>query len=165
MPEKSRGGEIDGEVEGFPKMATETDACVGSDDYEGEQVKSDGADCVVERLGWRMDGVEEIEDAEARVGVEEQNHWMKDGSCQRNVAGPVVKPKIVEAVMRPGAVGTVTEGHQQAQEQVQGDSADSSKAYVGGEIEDGDVHGRIGTETVQRALTFRGVSGKREDEN
>jgi hypothetical protein len=42
VPEKSGGGEIDGEVEGFPKMTTKTDAQVGSDNDEGEETESPG---------------------------------------------------------------------------------------------------------------------------
>jgi len=142
VPEQCGGGEIDREVEGLPEMAAETDAHIGSDDDEGEEVKSDGADRVVEWLGGGMDGVEEIEDAEARVLVEEQNHRMKDGSCQRNVAGPVVNAEIVEAVMRPRAEGTVAESHEQAQKHIQGDGADSGEADVRGEIQDGQAHGQ-----------------------
>jgi len=61
-------------------MTAESDAQVGSDNDEGEQIESDGTDGVVERLGWRTDGVDEIEGAEARVLVKEQNRRMKDGN-------------------------------------------------------------------------------------
>jgi len=78
VPEERGGGEIDGEVEGLPKMAAETEAHVGSDDDKGEQVESNGADGVVEGLGRGMYRVDEVEDAEARSFVKEQNHGMND---------------------------------------------------------------------------------------
>ncbi len=78
VPEKRGGGEINGEVEGLPQAAAETDAHVGSDNDKGEQIESDGADSVVERLTGRMYGVDEVEDAEARIFVQKQNRRMKD---------------------------------------------------------------------------------------
>ncbi len=59
-------------------MAAETDAQVGSDDDKCEQKESNGADGVVEGLGRRMYRVDEVEDAEARILVKEQNRRMKD---------------------------------------------------------------------------------------
>jgi len=169
VPEKSGGGEIDGEVKGLPEMATQSDAHVRSDDDESDEIEGDGADGVIEWLRGGMDGVEKIEDAEAGIFIEEQNHRVKDSHRQRDVAGPVVKAEIVEAVMWPGAVGAVSKGHQEAKKHVQCNGADSGEASVGREIEDGDAHGRrvgsIATETVERAPKFRGVDGKRGDEN
>jgi len=77
VPEKSGGSEINGEVERFPKMAAETEAHVGSDDDEGEQIESDSADGIVERLLGRMHGVDDVQDTEARIFVEKQNRGMK----------------------------------------------------------------------------------------
>ena len=88
-----------------------------------------------------MDGVDEIRDAEAGGFVEEQYHRMEDGHRQRDVAGPVVKAEVVEAVMRPGTMGAVAEGHEQAQEHIQGDEADGGEAGVGGEVQNCQVHG------------------------
>ena len=51
MPEKGGGREINGEVEGLPKMAPGTDAQVRSDNDKCKQVESDGADGVVKGLG------------------------------------------------------------------------------------------------------------------
>jgi len=68
VPEK-RGCEIHREVEGLPKMAAETDAQVGSGDDKCKQVESDCADGVVEGLGRRMYGIDEVEDEEARIFV------------------------------------------------------------------------------------------------
>ena len=70
--EEGGGGEIDGEVEGFPCAAAELDAEVGGDDDEGEDVEGDGADGVFEGLLRGMDGVDEIEDAEFWSFVQEQ---------------------------------------------------------------------------------------------
>ena len=50
-------------------MATQSDACVRSDDDKNEEIEGDSADGVVEWLGGGIDWVEEIEDAEARVLV------------------------------------------------------------------------------------------------
>ena len=116
-------------------MAAKTEAHVGSDNDEGEQIKSDGADGVVEGLGGRIDGIKQVENAKARIFVEKQNHGMNDGDTERKVSRPVVNPEIIKPVMRPGAVGAVTEGHEQSQEEVQGDGADGGEADVGGKIQ------------------------------
>ena len=50
-------------------MAVETDAQVGSGDDKCKQVESDCADGVVEGLGRRMYGIDEVEDEEARIFV------------------------------------------------------------------------------------------------
>jgi len=59
VPEESGGGDVDGEVERFPDAAAEADAEVGRGDYDGDDVKRDGADGVLERLARGMDGIEE----------------------------------------------------------------------------------------------------------
>jgi len=78
MPKKGSGCEVNGEMERLPKKAAKTKAHIGSDHDKREQVEGDGADGVIERLGGRVDGVDEIEDAEARSLVEEENGGMKD---------------------------------------------------------------------------------------
>lgn len=120
-------------------MSPKADAQVGSDDDKGKQVESGGADGVVEGLGRRMYRVNEVEEAKAWIFVKEQNQGMKDGNGQGNVPGPVVKPEIVESVMRPGAVGAIAESHEQAEEKVEGDGADGGEADVSGEIQDSDA--------------------------
>ena len=69
VPKECCGREINGEVKGFPEMAAETDAQVGSGDDKCKQVESDCADAVVEGLGRRMFGIDEVEDEEARIFV------------------------------------------------------------------------------------------------
>ena len=51
---------------------------VGSDDHEGEDVESDGADGVFERLLRRVDGIDDVEKAEFRRSVEEQRERMEN---------------------------------------------------------------------------------------
>ena len=51
VPEKSGSCEINRKMEGLPKMAAEADTHIGSDGYKREQIKSYGADGVVEGLG------------------------------------------------------------------------------------------------------------------
>ena len=79
MPEEGGGGDVDGEVEGFPEAAAEADAEIGSDDDDGDYVEGCGADSVFEGLAGGVDGVEEIEDAELRGFVEEKNDGMDYG--------------------------------------------------------------------------------------
>jgi len=131
VPEECSGSEINGEVEGLPKMAVETEAHVGSDDHKGEQVESNGADGVIEGLAGRMGGVEKVEEAKGGIFVQEEDGRVKDGKGEGEVAGQVVKAKIIEAAVRPGAVRAVAEGHKQSQEHVQRDGADSGEADVG----------------------------------
>ena len=131
VPEERGGSEINGEMEGLPKMAAKTKAHVGSDDDKGEQVQSNGADGVIEGLGRGMYRVDEVEDAEGRIFVQEEDGRVKDRKREDEVAGQVVKAKIIEAAVRPGAVRTVAKGHEQSQEHVQGDGADSGEADIG----------------------------------
>ena len=105
-----------------------------------------------------MHGVDEVEEAEARIFVEEQNHRVKNCNRQRNVAGPIVNPEIIKPVMRPGTVWTVTKGHEHSQQYVQRNGTDGHEAGIGREIKNGHAHWRqepsIGFETAQGALTF-----------
>ena len=123
MPEEGGGGDVDGEVEGFPEAATEANAEIRRDDDDGDYVKGYGADGVFEGLAGGVDGVEEIADAELRGFVEEKNDGMEDGEGEGGVAGEVVQAEIVEVAMRPLADGAVAEGHQGAEEHVEGDGA------------------------------------------
>ena len=119
--EEGGGGEIDGEVEGFPCAAAELDAEVGGDDDEGDGVEGDRADGVFEGLLGGVDGIEDVEDAEPGRFVEEEREGMEERDDEGDVAGPVVEAEIVEAAMRPVADGAVAEGHQDAEEDVDGD--------------------------------------------
>lgn len=76
--EEGGGGEVDGEVEGFPRAAAELDAEVGSDDDEGEGVEGDRADGVFERLLRGVDGIQDVEDAKLWGFVEEQREGMEE---------------------------------------------------------------------------------------
>jgi len=70
-----------------------------------------------------VDGIDDVEDAKLRRLVEEQREGMENCEDQGDVAGPVVKAEIVEAVMRPVADGAVAEGHHDAEEHVDGDGS------------------------------------------
>jgi len=72
VEEQRGGGEIDAEMEGFPKAAAEAKPEIGSNDNEGQQVECHGANGVYERLAGRADGAEEVQKAKAWVLVEEQ---------------------------------------------------------------------------------------------
>ena len=123
VPEQGGGGDVDGEVEGFPESAAEADAEVGSGDDDGNNVERDGADGVLEWLAGGMDGVKEIEDSELRRFIEEKNDGMKDGEGESDVAGDVVQAEIIESAMRPLADGAVAKDHERAEEHVEGDGA------------------------------------------
>jgi hypothetical protein len=137
VPEEGGGGDVDGEVEGFPEAAAEADAEIGGDHHDGDYVEGYGADGVFEGLAGEMDGVEEIADAELRGFVEEENDGMENGQGEGGVAGEVVQAEIVEAAVRPLADGAVAEGHQGAEEHVEGDGSYGGEADVGGEVQDG----------------------------
>jgi hypothetical protein len=144
MPEERGGCEINREVKRLPKAAAEAETEIRSGNDEGKQIDSDGADRVIEGLAWRIDRVNEIEKTETRIFIKEQNCRMKDSEGERNVPGPIVKAEIIESVMWPGAVGAVAEGHEQTQEHVQGDGADSEEADVCRKIQDSYAHGKHG---------------------
>jgi len=123
VPEERGGGDVDGEVKGFPEAAAEADAEIGRDDDDGDYVEGYGADGVFEGLAGGVDGVEEIADAELRGFVEEENDGMDDGKGEGDVAGEVVQAEIVEVAVRPLADGAVAESHQGAEEHVEGDGS------------------------------------------
>jgi general secretion pathway protein G len=161
MEEQGGGGEVDGEMKGFPKAAAQSKAPIRSKHYQSQEIEGDGADGVFQRLAGRMDRVEEIHEAKARVFVQQQDGRMQKRNGKSDIAGPVVQAEVVEPAMWPGTMGAVAEGHEDAQERVQRDGADAHKAEVGRDIEDSYAHGRqepsIGFETARTALTFRRV--------
>jgi hypothetical protein len=137
VEEQSRGGEIDGEMEGFPKVATEAKTEIGSNDNEGQEVERDGATRVFQRLAGRVDRVEEVLKAKAWVFVDKQDGGMQDRHRESNVAGAIVEAEVVESAMRPRTMWAVPKGHEHSEEQVQHDCTHGHKADIGGEVEDG----------------------------
>ena len=152
VPEKSDGGEVDGEMKGFPETTAQANTEVGGDDENGDDIESDGAESVFEGLLRGVDGEKDVEDAKVRGVVEEQDERMNGGEEESKVAGPVVDTEIVEAAMRPGAFWAITKDHECTEKHVESDSANGGEAEVGAEIEETDVHSRrepgIGFETA-----------------
>src|SRR5713226_5222156 len=64
VPEKSGGGDVDDEMEGFPESAAEPDAEIGTDNHDNDNIERDCADSVLKRLARGVQGVEKIDDAE-----------------------------------------------------------------------------------------------------
>lgn len=112
MKEKSGSGEINAEVKSLPKMAAQPKANIRSDDHKGEEVKGNSADRVFKRLAGRVDRVDEVAYAKARVFVQKQDGRMQQRYRETNVTRPIVQPKIIEPVMRPGAMRAVTKRHE-----------------------------------------------------
>ena len=137
MEEQRGGGEIDAEMEGFPKAAAEAKPEIGSNDNEGQQVECHGANGVFERLAGRADGAEEVQKAKAWVLVEEQDGGVQERHRESHVTGPIVEAEVVEPAMGPGAVRAIPKGHEHSEKQVQRDCADGQEPDVGGEVEDG----------------------------
>ena len=127
---------------------------IGSDDHERDDIESDRADRVFERLLRRVDGVDDVEEAKFGRFVEEQREGMEKRDDERDVAGPAVEAEIVEAVMRPVADWAVAEGHHDSEEHVDGDGGYGGEAYVCGEIEDGDVHRKTAQAVRSRELSI-----------
>jgi len=65
-----------------------------------------------------MNGVEKVEEAKGGIFVQEEDGRVKDRKHEGEVAGQVVKAKIIEAAVRPGAVRTVAKGHEQPEEHI-----------------------------------------------
>ena len=137
VEEQSRGGEIDAEMERFPKVAAEAKTEIGSDDHESQEVERDGAARVFKRLSGRVDRVDEVLKAKARVLVQQQDGGMQERQRESKVAGPIVKAEVVESAMRPTTMWAVPNGHEHSEKQVQHDRANGHKADIGGEVEDG----------------------------
>ena len=127
---------------------------IGSDDHERDDIESDRADAVFERLLRRVDGVDDVEDAKFRGFIEKQRERMENRDDQGDVAGPAVEAEIVEAVMRPVADWAVAEGHHDSEEHVDGDGGYGGEADVCGEIEDGDVHRKTARAVPSRKLSI-----------
>ena len=124
VPEERGSSDVNGEVKGFPNATAETDAQIRRDNHDRDNIERKCADGVVERLARGVHGVEEIDDAEPCRFVEEQNDGMNNGERESQIAGDVVQAEIIKAAMRPLADGTVTEGHQGAEQHVEGDGSD-----------------------------------------
>jgi hypothetical protein len=137
VEEQSGGGEIDAEMEGFPKVAAEAKTEIRGNDNEGQEVECDGANRVFQRLAGRVDGVDEVQKAKVRVFVDEQDGGMQERNRESDVAGPIVEAEVVESAMGPGAVRAIPKGHEHSEKQVQRDRADGQEPDVGREVEDG----------------------------
>jgi len=162
MKEKSHGGGIDAEMKRLPQMPAQPETKVRSDDHEGEEIEGNGTNGVFERLAGRVDRVEKVHDAKPRVFVQKQNGRMQKRYRKSDIARPIVEPEIVEPMVRPGAMRAIPKRHQHPEQKVQSNHANGYEADIGGKVEDGYAHGqqstRIGLETAQDALTFRGVN-------
>jgi hypothetical protein len=111
-----------------------------------------------------VDGIEEVEDAELWGFVEEQRERVKEGDGEGDVAGPVVEAEVVEAMMGPIADGAIAKGHHHAEEHVEGDGGYGGEAEVGGEVQEGNVHLRVGGHLLARVdiMAKRGKEVTRE---
>lgn len=70
--EEQRGsGEVDAEMEGFPKVAAEAKTEIRSNHNEGQEVEGDGANRVFERLAGRVDRVDEVQKPKTWVFVDQ----------------------------------------------------------------------------------------------
>jgi hypothetical protein len=160
MKEESGGCEIDAEMERLPQVPPQPNTEVRSDDHKGEEIEGNGANGVFERLAGRVDRVEQVHNAKARVFVQKQNGRMQKRHRKSDIAGPIVEPEIVEPMMRPRALRAVAESHEHPEQKVQSNHANGNKADVGGKVEDGYAHGqqstRIGLETARSAAKFQG---------
>ena len=140
VKEKSGGSEIDAEMKRLPQMAPQPETNVRSDDHEGEEIEGDGADGVFERLAGRVDRVEKVHDAKARVFVQKQNRGMQKRYRKSDIARPIVEPEIVEPTMGPGTVRAIPKRHEHSEEQIQSNHADRNEPDIGGKVEDGEAH-------------------------
>ena len=71
VEEQSGSGEIDAEMEGFPKVAAEANAEIRSNHNEDEEVERDGANRVFQRLAGRVRRVDEVHEPKTWVFVEQ----------------------------------------------------------------------------------------------
>ena len=116
------------------------DAQIRRERDEGDDIESDRADGVLQRLTWGVDGIDKVGNAEFGAFVQKKNGRMKDGQGESDVPAEVMEAEIVEAAMRPLAHGAVTKNHEGAEEHVERDGADGCEADVRGEVKDGDWH-------------------------
>ena|SRR5438067_6866327 len=163
MKEKSGGSEVDAEMKRLPQVAAQLETQIRCNDHEGEKIEGNGADGVFKRLAGRVDRVEKVHDAKARVFVQQQNGRMQKRYRECDIARPIVEPEVVEPAMRPGAVRAIPKRHEHPEEQIQSNHADRNEPDIGGKVEDSHAHWRqlasIGFETARSALTFQCVRG------
>jgi hypothetical protein len=161
MKEKSGGCEIDAEMEGLPQVAAQSKTQVGSYDNECEKVERYGANGVFERLAGRVDRVEKVHEAKARVFVEKKDGRMQKRDGKSDVARPIVEPEIVEPMMRPGAMRAIPKRHEHPEKEVHSDCTYSDEADISGKVENADAHWHrelnIGFETARNPITFHGI--------
>ena len=142
MKEQSGGAEIDAEMERLPQVAAQLKTKVRSNDHEGEEIEGNGANGVFERLAGRVDRVEKVHNAKARVFVQKQYGRMQKRHRKSDIARPIVEPEIVEPMMRPGAMRAVAKSHEHPEQKVQSNHANRYQADIGRKVEDGDAHWR-----------------------
>lgn len=158
VPEERDGPEVDGIVERFPKMTAKVDPKAGSHHENRDNIQGNGAERVFEWLLRRMHWIEDVAQPEMRGLNEKEDKRVRSSEEERDIPRPVVKPKIIEAAVRPVADGAIAEDHHSAEEHVDGDGADGDEAQIGAQVEEGHVHllkrANIGFETAVPALAF-----------
>ena len=71
VEEQSGSGEIDAEMEGFPKVAAEAKPEIRSNHNEEEEVEGDGANRVFQRLAGRVRRVDEVQKPKTWVFIDQ----------------------------------------------------------------------------------------------
>lgn len=71
VEQQRASGEIDAEMEGFPKEAAEAKTEIRSNHNEGQEVERDGANRVFQRLAGRVRRVDEVHKPKTWVFVEQ----------------------------------------------------------------------------------------------
>ena len=77
MEKQSGGREINAEMERLPQMAAQPKTQIRCNDNESDETKGGSANRIFERLAGRVNRVDEVQQAEARVFVQKQDGRMQ----------------------------------------------------------------------------------------
>src|SRR5215472_9941907 len=108
MKEEGSRTEVNGEMEGLPKPATQSNPEVGGDDNGGDQVKGNGPECVFDRLAWGAHRISDGGKREPWAVIQEQNQGMQHRRRQRNISTPSVQTEVVKLAVWPESERAVT---------------------------------------------------------
>jgi len=133
-------------VQVAPEGTSEACAEQRGDEDQDEDVERDGSGEVDERLQRRGDGPEDVVKAEVGAGDEKQHEGMGEGEGDGEVSRPLMEREDVDVAVGPVADGAVAEGHQHAEEEIDGGESDGAEAQVRAEIEESEAKHRVGSE-------------------
>jgi len=111
--EQHRGGK-DEIVQTPPERTTNAGAEQRREEHEQQEIERRGTGKVEFWLQRRLNGQEDVEQAEVGLLEEEEDGGMRQRECDGRVGGPLVEREEIQASMRPEFHWAVAQGHEHA---------------------------------------------------